>query len=211
MKLQSNQQERSTVLCTWQNDEVCKGCSLKSRIMCRFESKDMVTFLMSSLGYAVATIVSVIITGYGWYLLLWLAYSIFFFFVWEARILCSHCPMWAEESRVLHCHANSGVIKIWKYKPGPMSKSEQTQFIIGAVIWIGFPFIFLLLAQAYALAIIGLAAAATAVHSVKKLSCTRCINFSCPMNEVPKETVDAYLERNPLMRAAWEDSGYKLG
>ena len=39
----------------------------------------------------------------------------------------------------------------------------------------------------------------------------RSINFSCPMNVVPKEDVDAYLERNPVMQAAWEASGYKLG
>lgn len=211
MTNQPTNQETQTLPCTWQDDSACQGCSLKSRIMCRFESKDMVTFLMSGLAYAIATIAGVISVGYGWHLLWWLAYSLFFFFVWEARILCSHCPMWAEESRVLHCHANNGVLKIWKYRPGPMSKSEQIQFLVGALIWLGFPFIFLFLAQAYALILIGLAAAATAIHSVRKLSCTRCINFSCPMNVVPKEIVDAYLERNPVMRAAWENSGYKLG
>jgi hypothetical protein len=28
---------------------------------------------------------------------------------------------------------------------------------------------------------------------------------------VSKHIVDAYLERNPVMRAAWEASGYRLG
>jgi hypothetical protein len=40
--------------------------------------------------------------------------------------------------------------------------------------------------------------------------CTRCVNFSCPYNKVPKETVDAYLELNPVMKEAWVKSGYKL-
>ena len=35
---------------------------------------------------------------------------------------CSHCPYWAEEGNVLHCHANYGVFKIWKFNPKPMSR-----------------------------------------------------------------------------------------
>jgi hypothetical protein len=28
---------------------------------------------------------------------------------------------------------------------------------------------------------------------------------------VPKEIVDAYLERNPVMRQAWQESGWVMG
>jgi hypothetical protein len=179
--------------------------------MCRFDSRDLVSFLMNGLPFGVTAIAGTIRAGYGRYLLLWLAYSIFFFFVWEAHVLCSHCPMWAEEGRVLHCHANYGVIKIWKYRPGPMSRSEQVQFIVGALLLIGFPFIFLLLGKEYLLTLIGLATIISAVFSLGKHTCSRCINFSCPMNMVSKHIVDAYLERNPSMRAAWEANGYRLG
>jgi hypothetical protein len=41
--------------------------------------------------------------------------------------------------------------------------------------------------------------------------CSKCVNFSCPLNHVPKSMVDEYLERNPVMKEAWEKSGYKLG
>jgi hypothetical protein len=41
--------------------------------------------------------------------------------------------------------------------------------------------------------------------------CTRCINFSCPLNSVPKELVDIYLQHNPAMLAAWQASGYVVG
>jgi hypothetical protein len=41
--------------------------------------------------------------------------------------------------------------------------------------------------------------------------CSRCVNFSCPLNSVPKHIVDAYLEQNPVMREAWVKSGYQLG
>ena len=41
--------------------------------------------------------------------------------------------------------------------------------------------------------------------------CSRCVNFSCPLNQIPKSVVDEYLRRNPVMREAWERSGYSLG
>jgi hypothetical protein len=68
--------------------------------MCRLERKDMVNFFMIILPFGVTAIAGTIRAGYGWVLLLWLAYSLFFFFVWEARVLCRHCPSWAEESTI---------------------------------------------------------------------------------------------------------------
>ena len=211
MPLEQTLSKKPSMPCTWQSTSECQDCSIEGSLMCRFDSKDLVSFLMNCLPFGVTAIAGTIRAGYGWYLFLWLVYSIFFFFVWEARVLCSHCPMWAEESRVLHCHANHGVIKIWKYRPGPMSKSEQIQFVVGALVFIGFPFIFLLLGKEYLLALIGLAAIISAAFNLRKHTCSRCINFSCPMNAVPQQFVDAYLERNPSMRAAWEASGYRLG
>ena len=178
--------------------------------MCRFQSRDMVGFLLTVLPFAVTAIAGTIRAGLGWYLLLWLAYSLSFFFVWEARVLCSHCPFWAEEGRILHCHANGGVFKIWKYRAGPMSRSEQAQFIVGALVWIAIPFAFLLLGREFLLAGIGLVTVVSGVHGLRHGACGRCINFSCPMNNVPKPLVDGYLQRNPQMRQAWEDSGYRL-
>jgi hypothetical protein len=36
------------------------------------------------------------------------------------------------------------------------------------------------------------------------------VNFSCPLNTVPKHSVDEFLQRSPRMREAWEESGYQL-
>jgi len=198
------------LLCSWQGPAACEGCAIEGRLKCHFESKDMAGFLMNVLPFAVTAIAGAVVAGYGWYLLGWLAYSLFFFFVWEARILCSHCPMWAEESRVLHCHANGGVIKIWPYRPGPMSRSEQAQFLLGAGLWAGLPFVLMLLGGEYLLVLIGLVTVASGVYGVRHTACSRCLNFSCPGNTVHKQVVDAYLRRNPVMRAAWEASGYRL-
>jgi len=46
--------------------------------------------------------------------------------------------------------------------------------------------------------------------SLKKQICPRCVNFSCPLNAVPKPIVDKYLSKNPVMRKAWEKHGYQL-
>jgi hypothetical protein len=171
---------------------------------------DCVNFFMIILPYGVTAIAGTIRAGYGWYLILWLAYSLFFFFVWEARVLCRHCPYWAEERTILRCHANIGVIKIWRHQPGPMSKAEKAQFVLGALLWISFPFPFLLMGQEYLLTLIGVSAAISGAFLLRKNVCARCINFSCPMNGVPKQNVDTYLRRNPPMRAAWEARGYRL-
>lgn len=40
--------------------------------------------------------------------------------------------------------------------------------------------------------------------------CSSCVNFSCPMNTVPKKVVDEYLKRNRVMLEAWEKTGYRL-
>ena len=48
--------------------------------MCRFDKKDMLNFFMLILPFGVTAIAGTIRAGYGWWLLLWLAYSLFFFF-----------------------------------------------------------------------------------------------------------------------------------
>lgn len=200
----------SAPLCTWQPASNCVGCETHGKLMCRLDGKDMLEFFMIVLPFAVAAIAGTILAGYGWSLWLWLGYSLFFFFVWEAYVLCRHCPFWAEPGKVLRCHANYGVFKIWKHNPGPMSRAERVQFVVGALIWMAFPFPFMLLGQEFLLAAIAAAAALSGVFVLRISVCSRCVNFSCPMNRVPKQLVDEYLMRNPQMKAAWEASGYHL-
>jgi hypothetical protein len=204
-------QYKNEPLCTWQSQDACQECDLTSQLMCRYEQGDLIRFLLAFFPFGIIVVAGVIQAGYGLSLVGWLIFALFFFFVWEARVLCRHCPFWAEDSRVLHCHANYGVIKVWRYDPRPMSTSEKAQFALGVLIFGGYPFLFMLLGQQYLLAVLALAAAAVSVYTLRRHGCSRCINFSCPANTVPKPVVDAYLKRNPVMRAAWEESGYRLG
>jgi hypothetical protein len=190
--------------CTAQPAAACADCDLQDRLMCRYEARDSTHFFMIILPFFVTAIGGMISAGVGWWLLGWLAYMLFFFFIWEARVLCSHCPYWAEEAGVLRCHANYGVIKIWRYRPGPMSRSEQIQFLAGVVVFILYPLVFLMIGQACLLAGIGLVSGISFGYLLRRNICTRCVNFSCPLNGVPKETRQAFFSRNPTIAQAWK-------
>jgi hypothetical protein len=179
---------------------------MATSLMCRYDAQDTTHFFMIILPFFVTAVGGMIRSGYGWWLFGWLAYMLFFFFIWEARVLCSHCPYWAEKGRVLHCHANYGVIKLWRYRPGPMSRFEKAQFLLGVVLFILYPLIFLVIGHEYLLASIGLVTAVSFGYLLYRNICIRCINFSCPLNHVAGELVEAYMHRNPIIHQAWEKS-----
>ncbi len=197
-------------LCTHRAAEECAGCELSASLMCRFEMGDLVAFLLGFLPFGIAVVAGMILGGYGWWLLGWLSIWVLFFFVVEGRVLCSHCPFWAEEGWVLHCHANYGVIKFWKFRPGPMSRLEKALFGAGTAVFGLYPIVFMILGGQWLLLAIALTAIPGFALNIRRNACVRCINFSCPVNAVPKPLVDAYLRRNPVMREAWEASGYRL-
>ncbi len=171
-----------------------------------------------------------ILTGAWWLPIAYVIYSLVMFNVFEIRFLCSHCPYYAEDSRVLHCLGNHGSPKLWRYRPGPLNKLEKfmMNFLVIAVIFFVFPLAvhgygiwFLTVHYAeYGLgtfvgltAITGatLLAAITFLVVLKTFFCSRCINFSCPLNTVPKSVVDEYLKRNEVMKKAWEEAGWQTG
>ena len=146
----------------------------------------------------------------------------------ETRLLCSHCPYWAEDCKTLHCWALPGSPKIWRYRPGPMNMTEKTVLML----FFTFISIFPLAVEAYGiwflavnlsgfglyalLGMIGITVATILAGFqfaivLNRHFCSKCVNFSCPGNNVPKNIVDEYLKKNPIMREAWERSGYKLG
>jgi len=193
--------------CTWQESSRCAECQISGKLQCRLDKRDMTRFFLIFMPFAVAAIAGTIRAGYGWALWLWLAYGLFFFFVWEARILCRHCPFWAGKSGILRCHANYGVVKLWKYHPGPMTRLEKMQFLVGGLILIAFPFPAMLLGHQYLFALITACTATSFALLLRLDVCVRCVNFSCPLNAVPKSLVDAYLINNPAILKAWIDGG----
>jgi hypothetical protein len=189
--------------------------------MCKFDIKDTIYFIIPVLGEWIVVVTGIfhgfISGGLNSFQLIfffasYIAYLAFFFQVWENKILCSHCPYYAfEDEKKVKCYANYGIHKAWKYNPAPMSRFERVQFIIGIIIFAGYPYVFLLLAEMYVYFGIALLFAFIWIVSMHYLSCSKCPNFSCPLNNVPKDVVDNYLKRNNVMRKAWEKKGYLIG
>jgi hypothetical protein len=152
-----------------------------------------------------------ILSGYGWYLLGWVGVAVIFFGFWEIRILCRHCPYYAEQGVTLHCIANYGCPKIWTYHPEPMSTSEKIQLVIGLIMLCGYPFPFAILGGQILLVLLTAWGLIMFFWTLQKYTCSHCVNFSCLLNRVSEEVIDAYLQRNPVMRKAWEEHGWQIG
>ncbi|HHE71577.1 MAG TPA: hypothetical protein ENL34_04770 [Chloroflexi bacterium] len=204
MAINSEQPPNPYQICMWESTSQCKECSLNDKLKCRFKLADLMHFIAMFTGFALPATIGVIHSSYGWYLLGWLAFALFFFQVWESRILCSHCPYYAEKSRILHCIANYGVMKLWHYRPAPMSQAEKIQLWIGFAILMGYPFPFMILGHQFSWAIVAFWAAVLFFWTLWKDTCARCVNFSCPLNHVPQDIIETYLERNPTIRRAWK-------
>jgi len=211
MAIKQGKKEKSHTLCTWRPASECQNCATASSLKCRFNWGDQLHFIGMFLTVAIPAIIGMLLGGFGWYLLGWLAFAIINFTFWEGRVLCSHCPYWAEDGVTLHCLANTYTPKVYKYHPEPMSRAEKIQIIIIFIILVGYPFPFLILSGQFIFA--GLTAWGILMFfwTLQKYTCPKCINFSCPLNKVPKAVVDEYLEKNPVMKKAWERSGYKTG
>jgi hypothetical protein len=218
-----------TILCTWDPDAPCATCGLSGRLLCKWEARALRAFLASALAFCLlgllAMVLSGMLAGAWWPLVAYAAFMALFFPVFEIRILCSHCPFYAEEGKILHCPANHGAPKLWRYRPGPMRPWEKAALLIGFVVFAGAP----LAAAGWNVALtaagdfgeitlwamIGLAAAVlfsglSLYTLLRGHVCPRCVNFSCPLNLVPRKDRDAYLRQNPAMREAWERAGYRL-
>ncbi len=197
-------------VCTWKDTSECKDCSIKGELICHFHKKYLISFFGLFLIFAVPAFIGVILAGYGWFLLGWVGFWLFFFEVWEIRILCSHCPYYAEDGKTLHCIANYGSFKLWKFHPEPMNLSEKIQLMIGFTILIGYPLIFIILGGQFIILIISIITIFIFFSFLIKKRCGNCPNFSCPFNRVKKEVIDTFLKKNPVMRKAWEDKGYEI-
>ncbi len=218
--------------CTWRDESECENCSLQWRLGCRQKNSEYLFFILGEvpslvIAFGGLAIVGVV-TGLWWPLVVLVGvYVVFWVFGLETRVLCSHCPYWTEECKTLHCWALTGSPKIWHYRPGPMKGWEKATilgfFLFTTFFPVGVEF-FGIAALAgnrtgtglYALlGMIGITVATILTQAqfwmlLMYYFCRKCVNFSCPLNSVPRWMVDEYLKKNPVMRAAWEKSGYTL-
>jgi hypothetical protein len=218
--------------CTWDDQSDCSSCDIQGKLACKWDMKILSGFHGIAWPPILMTIFGIVfvgvLTGAWWPLYSYIIYFALMFGVFEIRFLCSHCPYYAEKGNILHCLANHGSLKIWSYHPGPLNKFEKFMmyFLIVTIF-----FVFPLAIQGYGiwhlsinyaefglislLGLIGitgagLVASISFVITLKTFFCPNCVNFSCPLNTVPKPIIDEYLKKNDVMREAWQKAGWEI-
>ena len=182
--------------------EACDNGSLSEKLHCHFTLKDLIHFLLIALPSFLLGGAGIFHKN-GWWLLPWLIVIIGYFGFVEIRVMCSHCPHYAEEGSSLKCWANYGSPKIWKYRPGPMTFWEKSIFFTGFVLVWGYPLYFLISDFQLFLLIVYLITAAGFFTTLRMFLCSQCMNFACPMNTVKNEVRRDFFECNPKVAKSW--------
>jgi hypothetical protein len=169
-------------------------------VHCHFRPRDLFVFLLISLpGLAIGG--AGLVTFGALPLIIWIGLAGLFFGVIEIRVLCSHCPHYAEQEAFLGCWANHGAPKLWRYRAGPMSRTELLVFFAGLVAVWGYPLAGLIVGGSWSL--LGLYAVTSAGFfiALNRLFCARCMNFACPLNAVGQRGREQFLRCNPPIGA----------
>jgi len=110
----------------------------------------------------------------------------------EWYVLCRHCPCYeysgkehGKENR-FYCLGNWGSPKLFKYKPGHISRVEQAIFLIFVAFYALSP-IFYLIDRWEFFALVFFV-------TLRHWGCSRCPNFGCVLNTVPEEKRMKFLE-----------------
>jgi len=181
----------------------CQGCPAANVVHCHFHAAQLVQFILMVIPVFLVGAAGIWRSG-GWpWFLGWLAFFLLYFGGLEIRVMCSHCPHYAEPGKSLKCWANYGSPKLWRYRPGPMSAMENTLFFAGFAVLFGIPLVFLILGSAWFLLSLYFATLAAFWSTMTIFLCSRCMNFACPLNRVSETDRQIFFSRNPSVSQAW--------
>ncbi len=191
--------QRPLTTCT---SKTCEGCPVSKDIHCHFHGFDLAAFLFAGLPMVIIGAVGVARVG-AWWLVPWGLIVFSYFGFVEIRVMCSHCPHYAEPGKSLQCWANYGSPRLWKYRPGPMSVTEKIVFLSGLVLVMGYPLAFLLIGPQWFLLAVYLVTAISFYLTLRRSYCSECMNFACPLNVTSEKVRAEFFLRNPVVAKAW--------
>jgi len=110
-----------------------------------------------------------------------------FFGLGLPAILCRHCPHYVRRGRFIVCPTTVGPPKLLRPSSRPVSRPEKAAFGIGFALLLGFPIIVLATRGRFLFAALSLAGAGLFFLGEQTFNCSRCLNFSCLLNRVPRE------------------------
>jgi len=180
----------------------CANCPVAKEVHCHFRPQELAHFLLICLPGFIVGGAGVLAWGL-WSLVFWIAIIIGFFGFIEIRVMCSHCPHYAEDGATLGCWANHGSPKLWKYRPGPMSVVEKMIFFAGLVVVWGYPLPFIVIGKLWFWFVLYILSSAAFFATLKLFLCSQCMNFACPLNSVGQATRDQFFQRNPSVAEHW--------
>jgi len=180
----------------------CAGCGVADSVQCHFRPGDLIHFYLIAIPPFLLAGAGILSAGL-MPLLIWIGICVSFFGFIEIRVMCSHCPHYAEEGTSLRCWANYGSLKLWKYRPGPMSMAENIVFFTGFVAVFGYPLGFFVAGGLWFLLGVYFLLTASFFVTLKRFLCSRCMNFACPLNGVAEPVRQLFWERNPKVKEAW--------
>lgn len=186
-------------------EKSCDDCKITNKVVCHFNGGQLFRFLALNIplffaaGYVIFKFSALLLIPWGIFIFL-------YFGLIEIRVMCSHCPHYAEpDIKSLKCWANYGSPKIWKYRPGPMSILEKIIFISGFAMILFPPIVILFIQQNFIFAIVYSILLVLWKFLLKVFYCNRCINFACPFNAVDNDTKESFFDKNEIVKVAWKN------
>ncbi len=183
--------------------ETCEGCEIQGKLLCKHTGKDLVDFAVLAVGWMIPFGAGMIMGKFWTGLAVWIGLALLFFGYVEALVLCRHCPHYAESGFLLKCHANSGLPKIPKFDPHPMTKVEHTVWLIYVAVLFLYYIPFFIISEQWLLLTLTTWALIVWGWTVLRTQCTRCYNLSCPANRVPEEVRRGFFVNYPQFAEAW--------
>lgn len=180
----------------------CNDCPAGQTVHCHFSAKDLFYFWVLVLPAFLLGSAGICHFG-AQFLVPWLVIMVGYFGLAEIRVMCAHCPHYAEPGDTLKCWANYGFPKLWRYRPDPMSSVEKMVFWGGLATVFGYPLLFLAWGKQWLLLIIYALATMSMFLVMKRQMCTHCMNFACPLNVVAETVKGEFFKRNPEIAQTW--------
>lgn len=116
----------------------------------------------------------------------------------EWYVLCRHCPCYEHSGKEhgnenrFYCLGNWGSPKLFKYKPGHISRAGQAIFLGFTSFFLLFPILYFL--DRWEFVLFQLVMAVSFIVTLRHWSCSQCPNFGCILNSVPEDKKEQFLK-----------------
>jgi len=155
----------------------------------RFRVRDWLRFLLFFMAFFVPAFVGMKSAGRTGPAIGWVLGAAIFFGFGLPAILCRHCPQYARKGPLIVCPSTVGPPKLWRARlEQPVGRTEKILFAAGFAAVLLFPFPVLVTGGKVLWAGLALLGACLFIISELKLSCSKCVNFSCLLNCVPQKS-----------------------